>query len=70
MMPDPLSIIIGLIAGVAGGFAVGDLLKGFDLGPAQALVAGSYRRSCRFANPPVPDPSLEGAWKSSQSSAR
>jgi hypothetical protein len=40
-MPDPLSIIIGLIAGVAGGFAVGDLLKGFDLGPAQALVAGA-----------------------------
>ena len=41
-MPDTISLIIWLIAGVAGGFAVGDLLKGdFDLGPARNLVAGA-----------------------------
>jgi hypothetical protein len=32
-MPNTLSLIIWLVAGVAGGFAVGDLLKGhYDLG--------------------------------------
>ena len=40
-MPDTISLIIWLIAGIAGGFAVNDLLKGFDLDPARALVAGA-----------------------------
>jgi uncharacterized membrane protein YeaQ/YmgE (transglycosylase-associated protein family) len=32
-MPDTLNLIIWLVAGIAGGFAVGDLLKGhYDLG--------------------------------------
>jgi hypothetical protein len=38
-MPDTVNLIIWLIAGVAGGFAVGDLLKGdFDLGPARSYA--------------------------------
>ena len=41
MAPDTVSLIIWLIAGIAGGFAVNDLLKGFDLDPARALVAGA-----------------------------
>ena len=40
-MPDTVSLIIWLIAGIAGGFAVVDLRKGFDLGPAGGLVAGA-----------------------------
>jgi uncharacterized membrane protein YeaQ/YmgE (transglycosylase-associated protein family) len=41
-MPDTVNLIIWLIAGVAGGFAVGDLLKGdFDLGPARSAPAGA-----------------------------
>ncbi len=41
-MPDTVSLIIWLIAGVSGGFAVGDILKGnFDLGPARNAVAGA-----------------------------
>ena len=40
-MPDTVSLIIWLIAGIAGAFAVHDLLKGFHLGPARALVAGA-----------------------------
>ena len=41
-MPDTVSLIIWLIAGVAGGFAVGDLLgRNFDLGPARSAVAGA-----------------------------
>jgi hypothetical protein len=32
-MPDTLNLIIWLVGGIAGGFAVGDLLKGhYDLG--------------------------------------
>jgi uncharacterized membrane protein YeaQ/YmgE (transglycosylase-associated protein family) len=32
-MPDTVNLIIWLVAGIAGGFAVGDLLKGhYDLG--------------------------------------
>jgi uncharacterized membrane protein YeaQ/YmgE (transglycosylase-associated protein family) len=41
-VPDTVSLIIWLIAGVSGGFAVGDILKGnFDLGPARNAVAGA-----------------------------
>ena len=41
-MPDTVSLIIWVIAGVAGGFAIGDLLRAdFDLGPARSLVAGA-----------------------------
>jgi hypothetical protein len=41
-MPDTVSLIICLIAGVSGGFAVGDILKGnFDLGPARNALAGA-----------------------------
>jgi uncharacterized membrane protein YeaQ/YmgE (transglycosylase-associated protein family) len=41
-MPDTVSLIIWLIAGVSGGFAVGDVLKGnFDLGPARNALAGA-----------------------------
>ena len=41
-MPDTVSLIIWLIAGIAGGFAVGDLLgRKFDLhDPVQNAVAG------------------------------
>jgi uncharacterized membrane protein YeaQ/YmgE (transglycosylase-associated protein family) len=40
-MPDNLTLIIWLISGVAGGNAVGDLLKGqYDLGPGNT-VAGA-----------------------------
>jgi len=41
MIPDTVTLIIWLIAGVAGGSAVGDLLKGFDLGPLRNVVAGA-----------------------------
>jgi hypothetical protein len=40
MIPDTVTLIIWLIAGVAGGSAVGDLLKGFDLGLLRNVVAG------------------------------
>ena len=41
-MPDTVSLIIWLIAGLSGSFAVGDLLgRNFDLGPARAAVAGA-----------------------------
>jgi hypothetical protein len=62
-MPDIVNLIIWLVAGVAGGFAVGDLLKGdYDLGSRRRWKRGlrSNRRRCRCANPPGPDPSLEG----------
>jgi hypothetical protein len=40
--PDTVSLIIWLVAGVSGGFAVGDILKGnFDLGPARNGAAGA-----------------------------
>lgn len=39
-MPDPVAVIIWLLAGVTGGMAAGELLKGdYDLGPGN-LVAG------------------------------
>ena len=41
MIPDTVTLIIWLIAGVAGGSAVGDLVKGFDLGPLRNVVAGA-----------------------------
>ena len=42
MVPDTVSLIIWLIAGIAGSFAVGDLLeRDFGLGPARNLVAGA-----------------------------
>jgi len=42
MVPDTISLIIWLIFGIAGGFAVGDFLRRrFDLSPAQNLVAGA-----------------------------
>jgi uncharacterized membrane protein YeaQ/YmgE (transglycosylase-associated protein family) len=41
MMPDMLNLIIWLIAGVTGGIAAGELLKGdYDLGPGN-MVAGA-----------------------------
>jgi uncharacterized membrane protein YeaQ/YmgE (transglycosylase-associated protein family) len=41
MLPDTVSLIIWLIAGVAGGNAAGELLKGdYDLGPGNT-VAGA-----------------------------
>ena len=41
MLPDIVSLIIWLIAGVAGGNAAGELLKGdYDLGPGNT-VAGA-----------------------------
>jgi hypothetical protein len=40
MIPDPVTLIIWLIAGAAGGAAIGELLKGrYDLG--LAMVAGA-----------------------------
>ena len=42
MIPDTVILIIWLIGGVAGGSAVGDLLRGnFDLGPARNAIAGA-----------------------------
>jgi hypothetical protein len=41
MIPDTVNLIVWLIAGVAGGFAADDLLKGFHLGPARSLAAGA-----------------------------
>jgi hypothetical protein len=39
MVPDTISLIIWLIAGIAGGFAVGDLLRrGY---PARNLISGA-----------------------------
>jgi uncharacterized membrane protein YeaQ/YmgE (transglycosylase-associated protein family) len=41
-MPDTLSLIIWLVAGIAGGNAAGELLKGdYDLGPARNTVHGA-----------------------------
>jgi len=42
-MPDTVSLIIWLIAGLSGGFAVRDLLRWdfFDLDPVQNMVAGA-----------------------------
>jgi uncharacterized membrane protein YeaQ/YmgE (transglycosylase-associated protein family) len=41
MLPDTVSLLIWLIAGVAGGNAAGELLKGdYDLGPGNT-VAGA-----------------------------
>ena len=41
-MPDTVSLIIWLIAGLSGGFAVRDLLRrNFDLDPLQNVVAGA-----------------------------
>ena len=38
-MPDTVSLIIWLIAGVAGGNAAGELLKGnYDLGPGNSIT--------------------------------
>jgi len=39
-MPDIVSLIIWLIAGIAGGNAAGELLKDYDLGPGNT-VAGA-----------------------------
>ena len=42
LLPDTISLIIWLIAGISGGLAVGDFLKrDFRLGPARSLVAGA-----------------------------
>jgi uncharacterized membrane protein YeaQ/YmgE (transglycosylase-associated protein family) len=42
IVPDIVALIIWLIAGIVGGFAVGDLFKRiFDLGPAESAVAGA-----------------------------
>ena len=39
MLPDILNVIIWLIAGIAGGNAAGDLLKGdYDLGPGNTIA--------------------------------
>ena len=39
MLPDTVSLIIWLIAGVAGGNAAGELLKGdYDLGPGNTVT--------------------------------
>jgi hypothetical protein len=39
MVPDTVNLIIWLVAGVAGGNAAGELLKGpYDLGPGNTLV--------------------------------
>jgi hypothetical protein len=40
IMPDTTSLLIWLIAGIAGGNAAGDLLKGYNLGPGNT-VAGA-----------------------------
>jgi uncharacterized membrane protein YeaQ/YmgE (transglycosylase-associated protein family) len=41
MMPDTLNLIIWLIAGIAGGNAAGDLLKGdYDLGLGNTIAGG------------------------------
>ena len=41
MVPDILSLVIWLIAGIAGGNAAGDLLKGnYDLGPGNTIAGG------------------------------
>jgi hypothetical protein len=41
MVPDILSLAIWLIAGIAGGNAAGDLLKGnYDLGPGNTIAGG------------------------------
>jgi uncharacterized membrane protein YeaQ/YmgE (transglycosylase-associated protein family) len=41
IMPDMLNVIIWLIAGVTGGIAAGELLRGdYDLGPGN-MVAGA-----------------------------
>ena len=38
-MPDTVALIIWLIAGIAGGNAAGDLLKGnYDLGPGNTIA--------------------------------
>ena len=40
-MPDTISLIIWVVAGLSGGFAVGDILKGnFNLDPARNAVTG------------------------------
>lgn len=40
-MPDTVALIIWLIAGVAGGNAAGELLKGdYDLGPGNSVTGG------------------------------
>jgi hypothetical protein len=39
MVPDTINLIIWLIAGIAGGNAAGDLLKGdYDLGPGNTIA--------------------------------
>jgi uncharacterized membrane protein YeaQ/YmgE (transglycosylase-associated protein family) len=39
MVPDILNLVIWLIAGIAGGNAAGDLLKGdYDLGPGNTIA--------------------------------
>src|SRR5215475_5764933 len=41
IVPDIVNLIIWLIAGVAGGNAAGELLKGnYDLGPANTVAGG------------------------------
>jgi hypothetical protein len=41
IVPDTVALIIWLIAGVAGGNAAGELLKGdFDLGPGNSVTGG------------------------------
>jgi hypothetical protein len=41
MVPDTLNLVIWLIAGIAGGNAAGDLLKGdYDLGPGNTIAGG------------------------------
>jgi uncharacterized membrane protein YeaQ/YmgE (transglycosylase-associated protein family) len=41
MVPNILNLVIWLIAGIAGGNAAGDLLKGnYDLGPGNTIAGG------------------------------
>jgi hypothetical protein len=52
-VPDTVAVIIWAIAGVAGGNAAGELLKGdYDLGPGNAIA-------CRRIYPPYCNPSLK-----------
>ena|SRR6516162_8047702 len=58
-MPDTVALIIWVIAGVAGGNAAGELLKGdYDFRPGK-LGGWSNRRGRRSGNPAIPALSFE-----------
>ena len=60
MVPDTVSLIIWLIAGVAGGNAAGELLKGdYDLGPGNT-VAGAIGGVVGTLILQTPIPALRG----------